>query len=105
MATREPPVELYYDPAKLDPDAPRLRVIRNGGGWELRADDGELLSTHPTQADAVDAALGRSKRRFSEILVRGSTGRAEWVMNQDPNWLKLARAIDRDLQRRREGAD
>lgn len=104
MATREPPVELFYSPADLDPQAPRLRVTRNGEGWELRADEGDLLSKHPSQAEAIDAALERSKARFSEILVRGSTGRAEWVVNQNPNWLELARALDRDLERRRTEA-
>lgn len=103
MATREPPVELFYDPAELDPDAPRLYVLWNGSGWELRDDSGGLLGTHLTQDKAVDAALRRSRARFSEILVRGSTGRAEWVVSQNPEWLKLTRAIDRDLARRRHG--
>ena len=103
MATRGPPVELFYDPAELDPHAPRLYVRRNGSGWELRDDSGELLGTHPTQDKAVDAALRRSRARFSEILVRGSTGRAEWVVSQNAEWLKLTRAIDRDLARRRHG--
>lgn len=106
MATREPPLERYYDPAALDPDAPRLHVRRNGVGWELRDVAGGLLSAHPTQDDAIDAALCLSKRRFSEILVRGPTGRAEWAVNQDPAWLELTRAIDRDLKARwEEGAD
>lgn len=89
MGTREPSVELFYDPADLDPAAPRLHVRKNGSAWELR-DDGGLLSAHATQSEAVNAALACSKRRFSEILVRGSTGRAEWVMKQDPRWLALA---------------
>lgn len=104
MATREPPVELFYDPQELTPGAPRLRIMRNGEGWELLDDEGMLVSRHPTQADAIDAALELSKVRFSEILVRGSTGRAEWVVNQNPRWLKLAKEIDRDLARRREEA-
>lgn len=90
MATREPPVELFYDPADLGPAAPRLRVSKNGKGWELRDDDGLLLSAHPSQTDAIDAALERSKVRFSEILVRGSTGEAEWRVDQDPTSLELA---------------
>lgn len=102
MATREPPVELFYSPEDLDPRAPRLRVTRNGEGWELRSDEGLLLSKHPSQEGAIDAALERSSLRFSEILVRGSTGRAEWVVNQNPEWLKLTRALDQDLKRRRE---
>lgn len=101
MATRKTPVELFYDPEDLDPQAPRLCVTRNGEGWELRANEGDLLSKHSSQAEAIDAGLERSKARFSEILVRGSTGRAEWVVNQNPEWLKLARAVDRDLDRRR----
>jgi hypothetical protein len=93
MATREPPVELFYDPADLDPDAPRLRVSRNGEGWELRDDDGVLLSKHPSQSDAIHAALERSSMRFSEILVRGSTGRAEWLVGQDPLTQDLSRIL------------
>lgn len=101
MATREPPVELFYDPADLDPTAPRLRVSKNGKGWELRDDDGLLLSAHPSQSDAIAVALEQSQRRFSEILVRGSNGRAEWRFNQNPEWLTLARELDRDMERRR----
>jgi hypothetical protein len=93
MATREPPVELFYDPADLDPNAPRLRVVRNGVGWELRDEAGVLLSTHPTQADAIDAALERSAVRFSEILVRGSTGATEWVVGQDALTQQLSRLL------------
>lgn len=100
MATREPPVELFYSPDDLDPEAPRLRVKRNGEGWELRSDEGSLLSKHPSQEGAIDAALVRSRVRFSEILVRGSTGRAEWAVNQKPELLKLTRALDQDLERR-----
>jgi hypothetical protein len=93
MAKREPAVELFYDPEELDADAPRLRVTRNGEGWELRGDDGMLLSKHPSQSNAIDAALERSKLRFSEILVRGSTGRAEWVVGQDALTQDLARVL------------
>jgi hypothetical protein len=89
MATRESPIELFYAPADLDPRAPRLRVMRNGKGWELRADEGDLLSEHASQAEAIDAALERSKVCFSEVLVRGSTGQAEWVVNQNSGWLAL----------------
>jgi hypothetical protein len=78
MATREPPVELFYDPDDLHPTAPRLRVTRNSVGWELRDEGGVLLGTHPTQDDAIDAGLERSRLRFSEILARGSNGRIEW---------------------------
>jgi hypothetical protein len=101
MATRESTVELFYDPEELDPEAPRLRVTRNGKGWELRAGEGDLLSKHPSQVEAIEAALERSKARFSEILVRGTTGRAEWVVNQNPEWLKLTRTVDRDMKVRR----
>lgn len=99
MATREPPVELFYDPEDLDPQAPRLRVSRNGEGWELRDDDEVLLSKHPSQRDAIDAALERSSVRFSEILVRGSTGRAEWLVGQDPLTRELHRVLERRQRR------
>jgi hypothetical protein len=93
MATREPPVERLYLPEDLDPGAPCLHVMRNGSGWEVRDDDGSLLSKHPSQGDAVDAALERSKVRFNEILVRGSTGRVEWLVGQDPLTQELTRIL------------
>lgn len=93
MATHAPPIERFYDPAELDPAAPRLRVMRNGAGWELQEDGGMLVSIHPSQGDAIDAALERSKVRFSEILVRNSTGRTEWRVAQDALTQALARWI------------
>jgi hypothetical protein len=93
MATHAPPVERFYDPADLDPSAPRLRVMRNGAGWELQDDGGMLLSAHPSQGDAIDAALERSKVRFSEILVRNSTGRTEWRVAQDELTQELSRLL------------
>jgi hypothetical protein len=83
MATREPPVELFYDPAELDPAAPRLYVLRNGATWELQDEDGAVLGTHPTQRDAIEEAHERSATRFCEILARGSTGRIEWRIEQN----------------------
>jgi hypothetical protein len=89
MTTREPPVERFYDPADLDPTAPRLYVWRNGGTWELLDETDTVLSAHATQRDAIDAALDRSQVRFSEILARGSTGRIEWRIDQNPALLEL----------------
>lgn len=79
---REAAEELFYDPADLDPDAPRLYVLRDGDAWELQDEAGNVLSTHPTQRDALDAAGERSAISFCEILVRGSNGRAEWYVEQ-----------------------
>jgi hypothetical protein len=93
MATHDPPVELFYDPAALDPAAPRLRVSRNGAGWELRDDAGGLLSRHATQVEAIDAALERSKACFSEILVRNSSGETEWHVAQDELTQELSRLV------------
>jgi hypothetical protein len=105
MATREPPVELFYDPADLDPTAPRLRVMRNGVGWELwDADGGVLLGRHPSQADAIEAALERSKVRFSEILVRGSNGRLEWLADQEPASMRLTRLLNEAVESQRRRA-
>lgn len=84
MATPEAPVELFYDPAELTPGAPRLYVRRNGTAWRLLDESGELLSTHPSQNDAIGAARRLSKERFSEILVRGQTDDLEWRLDQDP---------------------
>lgn len=92
MATRESPVELFYDPQELAPDVPRLYVRRNGTSWRLLDQDGVLLSTHPSQSDAIGAARHISKQRFSEILVRGSTDALEWRLDQDP---EIAEILDR----------
>ena len=106
MATREPPVELFYDPADLDPKAPRLYVWRNGNTWELQDEAGAVLSTHPTQDDAIDAALERSRVCFSEILVRGSTGRMEWLVDQNPELLRIIDSLQRRWERNQaEAAD
>ena len=95
MATREPPVELFYDPAELDREAPRLRIGKNDGVWELRDDDGALLGCHASLPDALDAALAQSSIRFREILVRGANGRQEWAAHHNPEWMELARALNR----------
>jgi hypothetical protein len=106
MATREPPVELYYDPADLDSEAPRLYVRRGGEAWALEDEAGTLLSTHRTQDDAIDAALERSAQRFSEILVRGSTGRMEWLIDQNPELLRVVDSLSRRWEKRApEAAD
>jgi hypothetical protein len=96
MATREPPVELFYDPADLDPDAPRLHIRKNGNGWELRDDDGALLGEHAQLPEAIDAALERSSARFSEILVQGARGGIEWSVHQNPGLVELARVLARE---------
>lgn len=94
MATREPPVELYYEPADLDPEAPRLYIGKNGSGWELRDDGGELLSGHAQLPDAIDAALERSKVRFSEILVRGASSSIEWSVSRNPEMVGLEQVLN-----------
>jgi hypothetical protein len=43
---QESGIELFYDPADLDPDAPRLRIGKIDGCWELRDDAGALLGRH-----------------------------------------------------------
>ena len=102
---REPPEERFYDPADLDPDAPRLYVLRNGDAWELQDEAGDVLSTHPTQRDALDAARCRSARCFSEILVRGSTGRVEWQLDQDPELRRILDGLRARRMRYAEAAD
>lgn len=105
MATREPPVERFYDPDKLDPDAPRLYVWRNGDTWELLDETHTVLSTHADQRDAIDAALDRSQVQFSEILARGSTGRIEWRIDQNPALLELTEYWPKRRLRDQKAAD
>jgi hypothetical protein len=105
MATREPSVELFYDPAELAPGAPRLHVLRNGDTWELQDEEGAILSTHPTQNDAIEAARRRSEVRFSEILVRGSTGRIEWQFDQNPEMLRVTDWFRERRRHHEEAAD
>jgi hypothetical protein len=95
MATREPPVERFYDPADLDPTAPRLYVWRNGDTWELLDEADTVLSAHSTRREAICAARKRSELRFSEILVRGGTGCMEWQLEQDPELLRIIDSLRR----------
>jgi hypothetical protein len=96
MATRKPALELYYDPAELDPEAPRLHVRKDDGVWELRDADAALLSTHAKLPEAIDAALERSNARFSEILVRGAVSPIEWSVRLNPEMVELARVLARE---------
>jgi hypothetical protein len=96
MATREPPVELFYDPQELDPQAPRLRIRKRAGVWELRDDQGALLSSHPRLPDAIDTALRQSEACFSEILVLAGSGEFEWSVQHNPEWLEVARIVNQD---------
>ena len=105
VATREPPVKLYYDTQELDPAAPRLRVGKSAGVWELRDEHGALLSSHPRLPDAIDAALERSDVCFSEILVMAATGRFEWSVRHNPELLEIARVVNRRVISEREAAD
>jgi hypothetical protein len=105
FATGEPSVELFYDPEDLDSQAPRLRIAKTSGVWELRDEQGALLSSHARLPDAIDAALARSEVCFSEILVMAATGRFEWSVQHNPDWLELARAVNRPMEMEREAAD
>jgi hypothetical protein len=105
MATREPPVERFYSPEDLDPTAPRLYVWRNGGAWELQDEGGMVLSTHATQRDALEEAHERSAVRFCEILARGSTGRIEWRIDQNPAMRKATEYWRKKKSQQREAAD
>jgi hypothetical protein len=105
MATREPPVELFYSPEDLDPEAPRLRIAKKRSVWELRDEQGVLLSSHSRLPEAIDAALERSEKCFSEILVMAGSGRFEWSVQHNPDWLALARAVNRPVLSEREAAD
>jgi hypothetical protein len=105
MAKRKAPVELFYDPEDLEPGAPRLRIAKQRGVWDLRDDHGVLLSSHPRLPDAIDAALERSGKCFSEILVMAGSGRFEWSVQHNPDWLALARAVNRPVLSEREAAD
>jgi hypothetical protein len=95
MAERTPSVELYYDPAEPDPDAPRLHIRENGSRWELRDACGALLSGHAQLPEAIDAALERSSARFSEIIVHGAGGKVEWSVHQSPVFVEFARVLAR----------
>lgn len=105
MTTREAPIERFYDPAALDPGAPRLRVRKDGGAWELWDDAGGLVSRHPTLSVALDAAEACSRRCYSEILVRSASGRHEWSYHHNPEWMALARVLNHALAPEREAAD
>lgn len=105
MAKRASSIDLYYDPEDLDPDAPRLRIAKKRGVWELRDGEGVLLSRHAWLPEAIDAALERSKVCFSEILVLAATGEFEWSVRHNPEFLELARAVNQEAAAEREAAD
>ena len=105
IATREPPVRLSYDPRELDANAPRLRISKSANLWELRDEQGALLSGHLRLPDAVDAALARSEECFSEILVMGANGRFEWSVRHNPELLEIARVVAPPVAFQREAAD
>lgn len=105
MATRNRKVELFYDPAELDSDAPRLHIRKDDGAWELWDDAGVLLGRHALLPAALDAALERSKVHFSEILVRTASGKHEWSVRHNPDWVELARILNQTASVQREAAD
>ncbi|HEY0021428.1 MAG TPA: hypothetical protein VGB24_00905 [Longimicrobium sp.] len=88
MAKQKVTLHPDFADAAFDPGARQLHISRNGVGWELRSDEGDVLSSHPCVDDAIDAALELSKAEFREILVQGSAGR-QFVsaVDQDPRWL------------------
>lgn len=105
MATRKPSVELFYDPADLDPAAPRLYIRKDRGTWELRDPAGELLGGYAKLPEAIDAAEELSTSRFHEILVRGAVSPMEWAVSQNPEMVELARALNETVPLEREAAD
>jgi hypothetical protein len=104
MAKSELPVERFYNPEDLAPQAPRLRIGKHNGRWEVREDEGALLSSHAILPDAIDAALERSEACFSEILVRGADGRQEWSVHHNPEWMELIRLLVHTAPVRSEAA-
>lgn len=105
MAKRKPAVELYYDPADLDPEAPRLHIGKHDGTWELRDGDGALLSSHAKLPEAINAAEERSRVCFCEILVRGAVTPIEWSVRLNPAMVELARVLNQPVPVEREAAD
>jgi hypothetical protein len=94
MAKQKVMLHPDFADTSFDPGARQLHISRNGVGWELRSDEGDVLSSHPSVDDAIDAALEVSKAEFREILVRGSAGRRfVSAVNQDPQWLTTVEAF------------
>lgn len=104
MARRKA-LELYYDPAELDPGAPRLHIRKQDGVWELRDDADVLLAAYPRLPGALDDALARSATPFKEILVRAANGRFEWSVRHNPDLEWLARFMNDVTAGEREAAD
>ena len=98
-------VDLFYDPAELASDAPRLHIRKDGGLWNLRDADGSLLSSHVKLPDAIDAAEERSRVCFCEILVRGAISPIEWSVRLNPGMAELARVLNQPAAVEREAAD
>ena len=59
-------------------DAEVFRVIHDAGRWYVRAEDGEAVSNHRVQRDAIAAAKRHARERIAQIVIHrrdGTVGR------------------------------
>ena len=51
-------------------------VVPSGAGWSVKkAGSSRASSTHPTQADAIDAGRRVAKNQGTELYIHGTDGR------------------------------
>jgi len=53
-----------------------FHVVRHGDDWAVRREGATRVgSTHPTQQDAIDAAIPRAQRDHVEVVIHRPDGR------------------------------
>ncbi len=53
-----------------------LHVSKHGSNWKV-TQDGERLSTHQTQRNAIDRAVERAKRDGTDVVTHGRNGQID----------------------------
>lgn len=66
--------QLTFDPGDVDHGAPKLHIRREADEWEVRSAAG-VLSTHPTQEEALAAARSRVPECGAEVFFESRSGR------------------------------
>jgi hypothetical protein len=66
----------------------RIHVVPHNGEWATRREGADRVgTTHPTQADAIEAARGRAIREGGEVVIHRPDGRIRDAdsYGNDPN--------------------
>ena len=61
-----------------------IHVSRGNTGWRVSIEGSRRASTHPTQADAWEAAKHIARRKQTEAILHGRDGRVREVYAREP---------------------